>query len=1027
MGVWSKAFEQFCKPLPKLTGSEWADKYRVVAGGSSPEPGPWRTSRTPYLKEPMDACTDRETEYVVMEFSSQLGKALSLDTPLPTPTGWTTMGELKVGDQLFDDQGKPCTVTMKTGVMTGHRCYCVKFSDGSKIIADGGHRWQVESEIMHLKNGKPTQHQGLRTMVLTTEDLLTVHRECRRRLHRNAFAIPIANPLELEEKSLPIGPYTLGVWLGDGHAYSGQFVGHEDDMAIVENVRSEGYVVEVETRVKQTKNYIARVEPQHHDETRCIRGHLLSEVGLTSQGHCAECARQYTKKYQLKKKGVSFELDPIVNERKSFSTTLREVGLLQNKHIPQEYLRASEPQRWSLLQGIMDTDGCANKNGICEITLKSKRLVDGVYELLASLGLKPTLHEKTACIKERGYSCTVYRLTFVAYQDQRVFRLKRKQERLFTREGRRASETTRRRIVEIEPVDSVPVQCITVDSPSHLFLAGRSMIPTHNSEVLLNTIGYYADQEPSPQLMLQPSLEMAEGFSKERIEPTFQASPGLKGKLEEGKDGRGTAKKSSTTIRMKHYPGGYLALVGANSPAGLASRPIRVLLCDEIDRYGETKEGSPLKLAIQRTQNFENRKIVIVSTPTMDAPERIHDYFLKTDQRHFYVKCPHCGFEHKLEWSDVKWDKDEDGKGIPETAAMFCPSCGAKERGSGKPNPDLLKSGRWIASNPGAKWRGYHCNALYSPWVNLSDLVREFLSCVEKADKHGLKEFVNLKLGEPWSLTGANAGAWKRLWDRREAYPEDKLPDGVLILTAGVDIQRDRVECTVYGWGRDWECWGIRHYIIPGRFEEASTQAQLDAVLSTQWVHSSGLRIMIACACIDSGDGTITGEVYRYTKARERRRIFSIKGRAGMSIPLTSRPTKAGSVGALLFVLGVDTGKQIVMDRLDNETPGPNFVHYDSSPGAGFVEEFFRQVMAETLVPVENKKGAKKLEWKKTRERNEALDCFVYATAAAELCTPNWDWLEQAYEQAAGSAKAQPSAQQAPRRRRGVMSRGVTL
>lgn len=543
------------------------------------------------------------------------------------------------------------------------------------------------------------------------------------------------------------------------------------------------------------------------------------------------------------------------------------------------------------------------------------------------------------------------------------------------------------------------------------------------SEMLLGVIGYFADQEPAPQLMLQPTVEMAEAFSKERIEPMFQHSPGLKGKLEEGKEGRGSAKKSSTTIRMKHYPGGYLALVGANSPAGLASRPIRVLLCDEVDRYGATKEGDPLKLAIQRTQNFANRKIVLVSTPTIKGVSKIDEYFEKSDRRYFYVKCPYCGHEHRLEWANVRWDKGEDGLGDPMTAAMYCPSCGAKERGPYKPNPDMLASGRWIAENPEATTRGYHCNALYSPWVNLHDLVREFLNCTESEDKHGLMEFVNLKLGEPWTLRSKNAGEWTQIYERREPYPESHLPDGVLLLTAGVDIQRDRVECTIYGWGRDWESWGIRHYVIPGRFEDSATQAQLDAILSTQYMHKSGVKIVPAVAFIDSGDGTVTNAVYRYTKSREMSRVFSIKGRAGMSLPLVARPTKAGPVGALLFVLGVDTGKQVVMDRLDVETPGPNFVHYDESESAGFDEKFFQQLTAEAL-ETQIEKGVKKLAWVKIRERNEALDCFVYATAAAEVCTPNWDFLEEMYGKA--SKPAQQSQPQ-QRRRRGVMSRGVTL
>ena len=403
------------------------------------------------------------------------------------------------------------------------------------------------------------------------------------------------------------------------------------------------------------------------------------------------------------------------------------------------------------------------------------------------------------------------------------------------------------------------------------------------SESLLNIIGYYADQEPSPQLMLQPTVEMAEAFSKERIEPMFQHSPGLRGKLEEGKDGRGTAKKSSTTIRMKHFPGGYLALVGANSPAGLASRPIRVLLCDEVDRYGETKEGDPLKLAIQRTQNFANRKIVLVSTPTIKDSSKIHEWFEKSDQRHFYVTCPHCGARHKLEWANVHWDKDKDDRGDPMTAKMFCPECGAQERGPYKPDPKMLESGVWIPENPGAAIRGYHCNALYSPWVNLHDLVEEWLSATHSDDKRGLMEFINLKLGEPFEQYDPEGGDWAGLMDRREPYPSDCLPEGVLCLTAGVDVQRDRIECSVYGWGIGRESWGICHRIFYGRPDDQQTWDQLDGLLSTNFRLKCGAEIPIRAAFIDSGDGMFTNEVYRYTRMRERRLIFSIKGRAGMA------------------------------------------------------------------------------------------------------------------------------------------------
>ena len=539
------------------------------------------------------------------------------------------------------------------------------------------------------------------------------------------------------------------------------------------------------------------------------------------------------------------------------------------------------------------------------------------------------------------------------------------------------------------------------------------------SEALLNILGYYADQEPAPQLMLQPTVEMAEAFSKERIDPMFRVSPGLAGKLEDGKDGRGSSRKSSTTIRMKHYPGGYLALVGANSPAGLASRPIRVLLCDEVDRFGVTKEGDPLKLAIQRTQNFANRKIIIVSTPTIKGASKIEEWFEKSDQRQFFVPCPHCGEEMLLKWALVHWDKDEEGNALPETAAMFCPHCGAKIRGAYKPDLPMLQKGRWRASNPDSRIKGYHINALYSPWVNLRDLVEEFVSADKNKDKHGLMEFVNLKLGETWEEIVYGADHWVHLHRRREYYPSDEiLPEGVLLLTAGVDVQHDRLECTVYGWGIGRECWGIQHRVLYGKPDDPGTWQQLDAFLQMTYRMSNGVNLTVSCVCVDSGDGTYTSNVYQYTKARERLRVFSIKGRGGVGVPFISVPTKSNVWNATLFTLGVDSGKSLVMGRLSIEDEGVGFVHYPMQAERGFNEEFFKQLTSEVLERT-FEKGVVKMAWKKIRDRNEALDCAVYATAALEILSPNFDYLAEYYKN--GGAKP------ANARPRGVLSPGITI
>lgn len=540
------------------------------------------------------------------------------------------------------------------------------------------------------------------------------------------------------------------------------------------------------------------------------------------------------------------------------------------------------------------------------------------------------------------------------------------------------------------------------------------------SELLLNVMGFYVDQDPAPQLMLQPTVEAAESFSKERIDPTFRYSPALADKLEDGKDGRGTSRKSSTTIRMKHYPGGYLALVGSNSPAGLASRPIRVLLADEIDRYSPTKEGDPLKLANQRTTNFHNRKRCYVSTPTIKGASPIEAEYLKSDQRLYYVPCPHCGHEHFWKWEYVKWDKDEAGNVLPETARIVCPKCGEIERGAYKPNPDILNKGRWIPTNKESRIKGYHINSLYSPWVNLFSLVEEFVTATRNRDKAGLMEFINLKLGEPWDEHDGEQDIWEYLHKRREYYPDNSsLPEKVLVLTAGVDVQHDRLECTVYGWGDGKECWGIEHRIIYGSPDLPDTWQQLDGFLQQRRCLPSGVQIPVSCTFVDSGDGTYTANVYRYTKARERLRVFSIKGRGGVGVPFLNNPTKSNTEGAMLFSLGVDAGKSLVMSRLKIDDEGAGYVHYPRQAECGFNENFFQQLTAEVFEQ-KFEKGKVISGWKKIRERNEALDCMVYATAAIEMVNPNFEYLKDLYS-GGGMQQAQPQ------RRRGVVSRGVTL
>ena len=518
------------------------------------------------------------------------------------------------------------------------------------------------------------------------------------------------------------------------------------------------------------------------------------------------------------------------------------------------------------------------------------------------------------------------------------------------------------------------------------------------SELLLNMLGYYIEREPAPILMIYPTDEMAEAFSKERIAPMIRSTPELASKFDTAKDPtRGMARKSSDTIREKTFAGGQLALVGTGSPNKLATRPIRVVLCDEIDRYLVSKEGDPITLAVQRTETFANRKIILVSTPTFDRRDDmscIAEEFEKSDKREYLGLCQHCGERFKFEWHNVKWQMDDDGQVIESSIGFFCPHCSARLRGGERIHPDLLKSGQWTPTNSQGRFPGYHLTALCSPWVRLSDLVHRWLEVHRDRDQRGLQEFMNLKLGEPY-VRHSVAVAWERLMARCEMYPTDAngaecAPDGVQHLTAGIDVQRDRLECSVYGWGAKNECWLIEHYVLAGDPLLDDVWRELDNVLLNTPRHTaSGTLLRLWAAFVDSADGRTTAAVYAYTKPRETRRIVACKGMAGAVIDGSSRQlvrkySYQGDNKAILYSVGVDAAKELIMDRLTIDTPGPGYVHFP----AGHIRltgEFFQQLTSETQQASTDASGRRRLKWIKLRDRNEALDCLVYATAAHEL------------------------------------------
>mgnify|MGYP003615746932 FL=1 len=488
------------------------------------------------------------------------------------------------------------------------------------------------------------------------------------------------------------------------------------------------------------------------------------------------------------------------------------------------------------------------------------------------------------------------------------------------------------------------------------------------SEIINNTSAYYMDYDPCPIMILQPTIEMAESYSKDRIAPMIRDTPVLKAKVSEVK-----SKDSSNTIRQKKFPGGQIVLTGTNSAASLASRPIRVVLADEVDRFEKNVggEGDPLALAKKRTETFWNRKVVKTSTPTIKGASRIEKEYEKGSMERWNLSCPSCGEYQPLEWVRIIFD------GI----TMECKYCGKKHT----EQEWKKQKGKWIAEKENKKHRSFHLNALASPWRSWEEIIAEWKK-VHK-DRESLKTFINTYLGESWE-EGEKVDETKLL-ERREYY-NCEVPEDVLVLTAGVDTQDNRLEVEVVGWGVGRESWGIEYKIFMGKPSEEHVWRQLEDYLDKTFIYASGIGITISCAAIDSG-GHHTDDVYSFVKRNEYKRWFAVKGKGGDGIPLVGKPSKSNKAAVNLFSLGVDGGKANIYARLSIENPGPKYCHYPIEEEKGYNEEYFLSLTSEKRV-IED---SGKTKWVKIRKNNEALDCRNYAMAAHDILNPQLELLAQ--------------------------------
>lgn len=483
-----------------------------------------------------------------------------------------------------------------------------------------------------------------------------------------------------------------------------------------------------------------------------------------------------------------------------------------------------------------------------------------------------------------------------------------------------------------------------------------------------NVVGNFMDNDPCPILMVFPTIDKAKEFSKERLAPMIRDCPVLRGKV---KDPR--SRDGDNTLMSKKFPGGHLALVGSNAPSGLASRPIRVLALDEVDRFelSAGTEGDPINLAVKRTTTFWNRVIVMASTPGNKGESRIELEYEAGDQRQYWCPCPQCDEHQVLRWAQVKWPE-----GDPDSAYYECVHNGCVWDDTAR--NIAVRRGEWRAQKSFNGNVSYHLNQIYSPFARLSDGVRDFLAA--KGHANLLKTWVNTFLGETWEDEGARLD-WSDLMDHREEYP-GPVPPGVTLITGAVDVQDDRFEVEFVGWGDDHRSWSLGYHKIYGDLSTPTPWQELRSLLGQSFIHPIFGETALRLTCMDSG-GHYTGDVYKFCASTSR--VAAIKGVGGQGRPIVGNPSKNNLGGHQVFMLGVDTIKELVVSRLK--------VHLDKSlegpPGyCAFPvdrhEDYFRGLTAETYI-TRFTKGFKKGEWVKVRPRNEPFDLRVYATAALEM------------------------------------------
>lgn len=500
---------------------------------------------------------------------------------------------------------------------------------------------------------------------------------------------------------------------------------------------------------------------------------------------------------------------------------------------------------------------------------------------------------------------------------------------------------------------------------------------TGKTMTCLCLMGYFTMHKPRSQIVMQPTETDHKTFIETKFNPMIDANPALKDCYAKPRGREGV-----NTQAMKSFRGGFLLAAWSGSPSTQRGRSAPIIICDEVDGYKWTSEGFPSDLLWERSSTFGDQRLLIeLSTPTIEGRSRIETSFLSGDCRYFFVLCPKCGHKHLIEFNEqtVRWEKDK-----PDTAMLHCPSCDhamddyariAMIRNS------HAEGAGWEATEESWAHASFHLNSLYSPLRKMSHIAQVYLA---STDQQSLQSFTNTILAKTWSDTGER-GDHEILYQRAEVY-DAEVPDGVLMLTAGIDVQADRIEYEVVGWNKDEESWSIDYVVVHGDTTQLPVYKNVFKELKRGYETASGEKMYVYAAGIDTGFNT--GRVYDAMRYSGRYpQLYALKGRGGWKIDEIERTSRMkidkGKFRPDIISVGVDVAKQTVMRRLNLTEEGPGYCHFPHDRDL----EYYLQLTAEHLIKT-HRHGFPQDRWEKKYEKNEAFDCRVYAYATMRLVYP---------------------------------------